>query len=76
MQKKNVKDKIGKPIHEQDYVFTRYRGGTHEGRVEKIVMSREEAEDEGVSNPPKVVYTDQHGHPVAHNPQTLIKDDE
>lgn len=26
-------DKHGNPIHEGDYVFTRIRGGSHEGKV-------------------------------------------
>ncbi|KAB5526308.1 hypothetical protein GE09DRAFT_365441 [Coniochaeta sp. 2T2.1] len=66
-----IKDKNGEPIKEGDEVFTKIRGGTHTGTVEKIVTTKEEAEKEGVKNPPKVLYTDQHGHHVNHNPGTL-----
>lgn len=66
-----IKDKNGQPIKEGEEVFTKIRGGTHTGTVEKVVTSQEEAEKEGVKNPPKVLYTDQHGHHVNHNPGTL-----
>lgn len=49
-----VKDKNNQPIKEGDHVFARSRGGRHEGEVEKIVTSQEEAEKEGVKHPPKV----------------------
>lgn len=49
-----VKDKNDEPINEGDHVFARSRGGRHEGEVEKIVTSKEEAEKEGVKHPPKV----------------------
>ncbi|KAL2218024.1 hypothetical protein M432DRAFT_616185 [Thermoascus aurantiacus ATCC 26904] len=73
MSVERVQDKRGENIKEGDYVFTKYRGGSHEGEVEKIVMDERGAREEGVANPPKVVYTDQHGHKVAHNPSTLEK---
>jgi hypothetical protein len=85
-----IKDKNGEPIKEGDEVSTKIRGGTHTGTVEKVVTTKEEAEQEGVKNPPKasllmadsgreanvltlsqVLYTDQHGHNVNHNPGTL-----
>jgi hypothetical protein len=50
----DIKDKNGEPIKEGDHVFARARGGSHEGNVEKIVTSKEEAEREGVKHPPKV----------------------
>lgn len=50
----DLKDKNGEPIHVGDHVFARSRGGRHEGEVEKIVTSKEEAEKEGVKHPPKV----------------------
>ncbi|KAJ9642324.1 hypothetical protein H2199_004704 [Coniosporium tulheliwenetii] len=68
-----VKSKEGEPINEGDHVYTKYRGGRHEGDVEKIVTTKEEAEEEGVKNPPKVLFTDQRGKAVAHNPETLNK---
>ncbi|RKU44527.1 hypothetical protein DL546_007027 [Coniochaeta pulveracea] len=66
-----IKDKNGEPINVGDNVFTKIRGGSHEGQVEKIVTTEEEAKEEGVKRPPKVLYTDQHGHAVNHNPGTL-----
>ncbi|KAL4771419.1 hypothetical protein BDW60DRAFT_208072 [Aspergillus nidulans var. acristatus] len=42
-------------------------------QIEKIVTDEAEAEQEDVKNPPKVIYNDQHGHRVAHNPGTLEK---
>ncbi|KAL8786572.1 MAG: hypothetical protein Q9213_002709 [Squamulea squamosa] len=68
----SIEDKTGEPIKEGDEVWTRIRGGKHEGKqVDEIVTSEEVAEEKGVKNPPKVLYTDQHGHNVAHNPGTL-----
>ncbi|OJJ57776.1 hypothetical protein ASPSYDRAFT_47001 [Aspergillus sydowii CBS 593.65] len=73
MPTSKIQDKNGQPIQEGDYVFTRVRGGSHQGKVQKIVTDEEEAEQEDVKNPPKVIYSDQHGHRVAHNPGTLEK---
>ncbi|KAI4189953.1 MAG: hypothetical protein LQ346_005013 [Caloplaca aetnensis] len=82
-QAQQVEDKAGEPIKEGDQVWTKMRGGKHEGevrhdqdrykgtQVEAVVTSQEEAEEKGVKNPPKVLFTDQHGHDVAHNPGTL-----
>ncbi|KAH7009257.1 uncharacterized protein B0I36DRAFT_257997 [Microdochium trichocladiopsis] len=66
-----VKDKNSQPIKERDEVWTRIRGGKREGEVEKVVTSDKEAAEENVKHPPKVLFTDQHGHGVAHNPETL-----
>ncbi|KAL2167535.1 hypothetical protein VTG60DRAFT_1121 [Thermothelomyces hinnuleus] len=66
-----LRDKNNEPINVGDHVFARARGGSHEGDVEKIVTSKEDAEKEGVKHPPKVLYTDQHGHHVQHNPGVL-----
>ncbi|RYP10357.1 hypothetical protein DL764_000691 [Monosporascus ibericus] len=66
-----VRDKNSEPIKEGDHVYTRYRGGRHEGEVEKVVTTGAEAKEEGVKNPPKVLFQDQHGHNVSHNPGTL-----
>lgn len=96
MTGQNIHDKTGEPIKEGDHVYTKIRGGRHEGDVEKIVTSNSEAEKEGVKNPPKVcsalpwhssfafrlviietdryfqvLFTDQKGKDVAHNPETL-----
>ncbi|KIJ54698.1 hypothetical protein M422DRAFT_153280 [Sphaerobolus stellatus SS14] len=62
-----VKDKHGKPIHEGDIVVTKARGGKRTGEVTEIVTDQRE----GVKNPPKVLFQDQHGHDVAHNPGAL-----
>ncbi|PMD54028.1 uncharacterized protein K444DRAFT_570555 [Hyaloscypha bicolor E] len=66
-----VEDKKGNPIEVGDTVFTKIRGGKREGEVDKIVMTEKEAKNEVVKNPPKVLFKDQHGHYVAHNPGTL-----
>jgi len=71
-----ITDKTGKPIHVGDTVVTKIRGGKRVGEVESIINSKgvtEGTEDVNVAvkNPPKVVYTDQHGHQVSHNPGTL-----
>ncbi|GJE85631.1 hypothetical protein PsYK624_017100 [Phanerochaete sordida] len=74
-----MKDKNGEPIQEGDKVITRFRGGRREGVVEQIVMDDADASkvsgDVNIKNPPKVVFSDQHGHKVAHNPGTLSRSD-
>ncbi|OCK86813.1 uncharacterized protein K441DRAFT_709719 [Cenococcum geophilum 1.58] len=62
-----VMSKDGEPIQEGDHVHTKICGGEHEGNVEQVVTTQ------GVKNPPKipVLFTDQKGKPVAHNPSTL-----
>ncbi|KAK1753188.1 hypothetical protein QBC47DRAFT_53842 [Echria macrotheca] len=75
MTGKDIVDKEGQPIHEGDTVWTPIRGGKHEGTVEKIVTTEAEAKKEGVKHPPKVLFTDQHGHHVSHNPGTLRHED-
>jgi len=64
-------DKKGEPIEVGDHVYTKIRGGRREGDVEQIVETQDEAQKADVKNPPKVVFHDQHGHKVAHNPETL-----
>jgi len=66
-----VEDKKGNAIDEGDRVWTKIRGGKREGEVEDIVTTQKEAQEQKVKNPPKVVFHDQHGHKVAHNPGTL-----
>ncbi|KAI8630458.1 hypothetical protein F5Y19DRAFT_483800 [Xylariaceae sp. FL1651] len=66
-----IKDKYDEPIQEGDHVYTKIRGGRHEGKVDKIVTTEAEAKKEGVKNPPKVLFEDQKGKYVAHNPGTL-----
>jgi len=73
MPAERVKDRNDEDIHEGDTVGTRYRGGVREGEVDKIVTDEQQAKKEDVKNPPKVIFNDQHGHRVAHNPQTLEK---
>lgn len=58
---KEIVDKNGEKINVGDTVSNRARGGRQYGEVEKIVRTAEEAEEEGVKNPPKVLFTDQHG---------------
>ncbi|CAI6101480.1 unnamed protein product [Clonostachys chloroleuca] len=66
-----IKDKNSQTIEAGDDVFTPIRGGAHKGTVENIITDDKDAEQHNVKNPPKVIYTDQHGHKVAHNPETL-----
>ncbi|KAF9253180.1 hypothetical protein DTO013E5_432 [Penicillium roqueforti] len=73
MSVEEIQDKNGKDITEGDFVYTKYRGGSHEGKVEMIIRDQASAQQEGVASYPKVIYTDQHGHRVAHNPITLTK---
>jgi hypothetical protein len=56
-----VKDKDGKVIKEGETVSGKIRGGKHVGQVDELVTSKEEAAKRGVKNPPKVLFTDQHG---------------
>ncbi|KAM6492140.1 hypothetical protein JOM56_011864 [Amanita muscaria] len=67
-----VHDKFGKLIRVGDVVSCRARGGKQFGEVTDIVVDRREAEEKGVAHPPKVIYVDQHGHTVSHNPKTLV----
>lgn len=53
------RDKLGKPIHAGDQVWTRFRGGKREGVAQK-------ADEKG-----RIIYEDQHGHEVAHYGETL-----
>ncbi|KAG8410623.1 hypothetical protein J3459_017044 [Metarhizium acridum] len=73
---RDLKDKASKAIREGDQVWTPVRGGKHQGPVGGVVRTEEEAQETGTKNPPKVLFTDQHGHKVAHNPETLshVKD--
>ncbi|KAJ5702826.1 hypothetical protein N7488_010374 [Penicillium malachiteum] len=68
-----ILDKKGQAITQGDYVLTKIRGGHREGEVEKVVTDQAEALAEKVTNPPKVIFTDQHGHRVAHNPLSVDK---
>ncbi|CAE7192663.1 hypothetical protein CFE70_007043 [Pyrenophora teres f. teres 0-1] len=67
----DIMSKNGETIKEGDHVYTKIRGGRHEGDVEKIVTNKDEADAAGVKHPPKVLFTDQKGKDVAHNPGTL-----
>ncbi|KAG2010577.1 hypothetical protein CC2G_013392 [Coprinopsis cinerea AmutBmut pab1-1] len=66
-------DKHGKPIHIGETVSSRVGNiGRQYGTVEDIASTQSEAEEAGVKNPPKVLYTDQHGHDVNHKPEALV----
>jgi thioredoxin-related protein len=56
-----VKGKDGKAIQVGDAVSGKARGGKHAGEVEQVITTKEEADKHGVKNPPKVLFTDQHG---------------
>lgn len=49
-----VQDKNAKPVKKGDEVWTPIRGGKHQGNVDSIIQSDEEANEAGVKNPPKV----------------------
>ncbi|KAK9479123.1 hypothetical protein V1514DRAFT_319446 [Lipomyces japonicus] len=66
-----IRDKNDNPINKDDTVYTKFRGGKREGKVIEIVETSKKAEQEHVKNPPKVLFQDQHGHTVTHNPETL-----
>ncbi|RFU27877.1 hypothetical protein B7463_g8471, partial [Scytalidium lignicola] len=66
-----IVDNVGHNISVGDHVSIKIRGGHREGDVEKIVETEKEAEEEGVKHPPKVIFHDQHGDRVAHNPESL-----
>ncbi|KAL4880027.1 hypothetical protein BJY04DRAFT_219560 [Aspergillus karnatakaensis] len=71
MTASKVQDKNGQDIKDGDYIYTKIRGGSHRGNVDTIVTHEAGAEQEAVKNPLKVIFKDQHGHRVAHNPGTL-----
>ncbi|KAG8834614.1 hypothetical protein FRC17_008095 [Serendipita sp. 399] len=75
-KQEEIVDKEGEPIEIGDEVATKMRGGKRTGVVADIVTSKEEADRKGVKNPPKVLFEDQHGHQVAHNPGTLVHGEE
>lgn len=50
----DIQDKDGRAIRRGDQVYTPIRGGKHEGMVDKIVTSENDAAEEGVKRPPKV----------------------
>jgi len=52
----DTRDRNEIPIHEGDRVWTWYRGGSREGIVEKIIYTEEEARQEGLRLPPKVMF--------------------
>ncbi|KAI0636320.1 hypothetical protein C8Q77DRAFT_641053 [Trametes polyzona] len=60
-----LEDEEGRTVEVGDFVETKYRGGKRQGEVEAVLENeqdvREQAPDLGVkvTNPPKVVYTDQ-----------------
>ncbi|PFH49364.1 hypothetical protein AMATHDRAFT_147760 [Amanita thiersii Skay4041] len=72
MSTSEVYDKHGKPIQVGDIVSSKARGGKQTGEVTAIDITEEDAKARGVTRPPKVLYTDQHGHSIAHNPGTLV----
>ncbi|KAJ5432372.1 uncharacterized protein N7458_011528 [Penicillium daleae] len=67
----HIVDKYGNAIQEGDYVFSRIRGGSHEGKVQEIVTDEQRAEERSVKHPPKVSLHNKDGKVVAHNPGTL-----
>lgn len=50
----SIQGKNGQPIKEGDKVWTKARGGKHEGVVDRVVTTEAKAEKSEVKNPPKV----------------------
>ncbi|TFY78597.1 hypothetical protein EWM64_g5420 [Hericium alpestre] len=74
---KEVVDRDGQPIHVGEKVWSHLRGGRQEGVVEAVLLSQEDIHNVGdigvvIKHPPKVIFTDQHGHKVSHNPDALM----
>lgn len=61
MSKETVEDKLGEEVNIGDEVSTRMRGGKRAGPVTDITLTKEEADEKGIKNPPKVTLKDQHG---------------
>ncbi|KAJ5479396.1 hypothetical protein N7530_004905 [Penicillium desertorum] len=53
MSVEEIQDKQGNDINEGDFVNTRFRGGSHEGKVQTIVKDEASAQREGVRSYPK-----------------------
>lgn len=51
----DLKDKNLEAIHQGDDVFTPIRGGKHQGKVEEIVQTEQDAQETGTKHPPKVL---------------------
>jgi hypothetical protein len=69
-----VHDCYGAIIDVGDHVYLPYRGGRDEGLVEHIVYDKSDPDAnyvESAPNPPKVIFKNQIGHMVAHNPGSL-----
>ncbi|KAF2656765.1 hypothetical protein K491DRAFT_596281 [Lophiostoma macrostomum CBS 122681] len=53
---RGILSKQSEPIEEGGHMYTKIRGGRHEGDaslwVEKIVTTKEEAEEENLNSPP------------------------
>ncbi|KFY20697.1 hypothetical protein V491_03509 [Pseudogymnoascus sp. VKM F-3775] len=62
-----VEDRAGTPIEEGDTVFTKFRGGKREGEVSVPQLYTAHC----MATKTQVLFKDQHGHDVAHNPETL-----
>ncbi|RPA79034.1 hypothetical protein BJ508DRAFT_363503 [Ascobolus immersus RN42] len=71
----SVKDKFGNPIKVGDTVYTPNKLGESRimGQVEKIIVDAEDAQIEGIKNPPKVLYRDSKGRRFDHEPNALHK---
>jgi len=70
---REVKDKEGKPIHVGDEVAGKRRGGKQTGEVEEVIATKEEAKKAGVRDPPKVLFTDQHGKDITHRVSFIFR---
>uniref|UniRef100_D8PKV2 Hypervirulence associated protein TUDOR domain-containing protein n=1 Tax=Schizophyllum commune (strain H4-8 / FGSC 9210) TaxID=578458 RepID=D8PKV2_SCHCM len=67
-----IEDKHGEPINVGDTVAMKSHGGRQYGEVVDLLTTKEQTDEVGAKNPPKVLYDTQTGHRVWHNPGALV----
>ncbi|TRM68401.1 hypothetical protein BD626DRAFT_545505 [Schizophyllum amplum] len=72
MSSSEIKDKHGDPITVGDTVAMKSHGGRQYGEVVDLLTTKEQTDEVGAKNPPKVLYDTQTGHRVWHNPEALV----
>ncbi|KIJ51228.1 hypothetical protein M422DRAFT_142039, partial [Sphaerobolus stellatus SS14] len=68
-------DKEGIPIHLGDYVKARFREGNVCSISDKERITKSDLICPTVKHPPKVIFTDQRGNQVSHNPSAIVHGD-
>ncbi|KAI4518330.1 hypothetical protein K525DRAFT_208809 [Schizophyllum commune Loenen D] len=67
-----IEDKHDEPINVGDTVSMKSHGGRQYGEVVDLLTTKEQTDEVGAKNPPKVLYDTQIGHRVWHNPAALV----